>query len=341
MEPYQVIPLVLTGAATVALHGVAYPSATLSNSAVDLVVYLPDAEKGYYRGPRFDWSSLVSKLSHNGHSWFWDWKTKPHNPLASDDVSGPATEFGGGGEPPFPPGYDEAAPGETFVKIGVGELRKPEKPEYGRERHRYEINYPYKSERFFPWKTQHGDDWIEFVQESPPIKGYRYRLTRRFELTESPAGFVMKCQLENLGEKPITQNCYEHNFINVDGHAIGPDWNVIYPFTPVSKPMPGVGNNDLVAFSGREAHITRVFAPKDSFEQLLDGFGGKPADNTVTVYNNTLKTGIRVSGDHPIVRNNLFCVEKAICPELFISIHLQPGASLRWHVTYELTNEPK
>lgn len=34
-----------------------YPQAELSNGVLRAKIYLPDAEKGFYRGTRFDWAA--------------------------------------------------------------------------------------------------------------------------------------------------------------------------------------------------------------------------------------------------------------------------------------------
>ena len=35
-----------------------FPQAELSNSSIRATLYLPDAQSGYYRGTRFDWSGV-------------------------------------------------------------------------------------------------------------------------------------------------------------------------------------------------------------------------------------------------------------------------------------------
>ena len=47
-------------------HGVGaadHPSAPFANELIEARVYLPDPEKGYYRGTRFDWSGVESRGS--------------------------------------------------------------------------------------------------------------------------------------------------------------------------------------------------------------------------------------------------------------------------------------
>lgn len=47
-----------------------FPQADLSNSTVQATLYLPDAQSGYYRGTRFDWSGVIASLKWNGHEYF-------------------------------------------------------------------------------------------------------------------------------------------------------------------------------------------------------------------------------------------------------------------------------
>ncbi len=105
-----------------AVEQTSYPKAAISNGAVNAVLYLPDAKNGYYRGSRFDWSGVVGCLAYKGHTYFGVWF--PHyDPLLHDAITGPVEEFrSSNGDSAL--NYDQAKPGEPFVKIGVGVLRK-------------------------------------------------------------------------------------------------------------------------------------------------------------------------------------------------------------------------
>ncbi len=95
-------------------------------------LYLPDATNGFYRGTRFDWSGVVADLQYAGHSYYGPWFTQT-DPKVSDFVyrgaeivAGPCSAITGPVEEFTALGYDEAKPGGTFLKIGVGMLRKPD-----------------------------------------------------------------------------------------------------------------------------------------------------------------------------------------------------------------------
>ena len=49
------------------------PQETISNGAIRATLHLPNPEKGYYRGTRFDWSGQISSLEYRGHNYFGKW----------------------------------------------------------------------------------------------------------------------------------------------------------------------------------------------------------------------------------------------------------------------------
>src|SRR6186997_3466613 len=76
------------------------PQAKITNGIIKAKFYLPDAEKGYYRATRFDWSGVIPGLEYKGHQYFDQWNQSPYNPKLNDAIQGPVQEFG-------PLGYDE------------------------------------------------------------------------------------------------------------------------------------------------------------------------------------------------------------------------------------------
>ena len=49
-----------------------YPHTTIQNNVLIVELYLPDAEQGYYRGTRFEWSGIVQQIHYAGHTFFGD-----------------------------------------------------------------------------------------------------------------------------------------------------------------------------------------------------------------------------------------------------------------------------
>ena len=68
----------------------------------------------------------IASLEYNGHNYFGKWFEK-YDPKIHDAIMGPVEEFRTGDSAL---GYDQAKPGETFIKIGVGVFRKPDEAAY-------------------------------------------------------------------------------------------------------------------------------------------------------------------------------------------------------------------
>src|SRR5579863_10509182 len=124
--------LVLLGASSGYLGGADVPMAEISNGEIQAKVYLPDAKFGFYRATRFDWSGVIYSLQSHGHEYYGRWfqATDPavHDFVykGSDIVASPCTSITGPADEFAPLGWEEAKPRGTFVKIGVGDLRKPD-----------------------------------------------------------------------------------------------------------------------------------------------------------------------------------------------------------------------
>ena len=191
------------------------PALRIANRHVSAVVCLPDAECGYYRGTRFDWSGVVRDLRSRGHRYVSEWQPR-HDSLRHDGLTGPADEF-------TQIGYEQARPGQEFLKIGVGTLRRFSDQPYDRFR-LYEIADPGIRE------VTAERDRVEFRHRLLSDEyGYDYRKTLR--LTDAP-GLRIEYTLKNLGPAPLTGHVYNHNFFTPDRMATGPDTSIHFPFRP-------------------------------------------------------------------------------------------------------------
>lgn len=309
-----------------ALAAEAPPSHTLSNASVKLSMYLPDADRGFYRSTRFDWSGMIDRVEYKGHVFYSYWK-QTHDPAqGTDDVVGPAEEFG---MQVLPLGYADAKPGETFMKIGIGHILKPEES-------RFRYSQPYKIAKPGEWKINKGDDFVEMQQDLSNDRGYGYQYTKRISLLKDAPGFLIAHRLKNTGTKPIDTDHYNHNFTMIDSAKIGPAYRLTFGFVPVINQteratlQPGVMKID-----GRDlvftADVTRPLWVR------LDGFKPEtPADNLIIIRNVKSGAAIKITGDRPLARVAFYAAETAACPEPFVQLNLAPGAEATWQYRYEL-----
>lgn len=295
-----------------------FPQLTLDNGEVQMQLYLPDPERGSYRATRFDWSGIIHHLEYKGHTYFGYWK-KTHDPLVHEDLSGPVEGYLTPGL-----GYEEAKPGQEFIRIGVGALEREEEP-------KYQAFKTYRILDHGKWKVQHGKDWIRFRHRVSIPSGYAYEYTKTIRLTSAPAGFVMEHQLKNTGSKVIETDQFNHNFFILDGAETGPDIDVVFPFAlRTSDDL-----KDLAQLDGGRLQFLKLF--KDTFVWMqLAGYGDTPADHSFTVSNRRTGAAVRVRVDQPLHRLDFWACQTTYCPENYVYIKVTPGDTFRWTSTYEL-----
>ena len=210
--------------AVAALSAADFPQAEISNGPIHAKFYLPDPQRGYYRGTRFEWTGVIPSLQYAGHEYFGQWFEK-YDPKTHDAIAGPVEEFRGkyGGL-----GYEEAKAGGTFVRIGVGVVRKPEEPEY-------RIFGTYDIVDAGKWKVRRGNGWIEFTHELKDGTGYAYTYRKTVRLAKGKPAMRIEHVLRNRGRKTIETEQYDHNFFVMDRQPTGPDFTVRFPFDVRAK----------------------------------------------------------------------------------------------------------
>jgi hypothetical protein len=305
------------------------PRHVLTDGRLTLTVLLPDAATGFYRGTRFDWSGVVEKAEVNGHTLFGYWKAT-HDPTNHDDVPGTAEEFGtvnspGGG----PLGYRDAKPGQTFVKIGVGQLEKVEEP-------RYVFTRRYKLVKPGAWEVTADKDWVEFRQEVAHPAGYDYRYVKRITfLTGADApGFRIARTLTNTGTRRLETDHYAHHFMTIDGDPIGPNYTIRFGFPA------RVRGDDRLGDAAAIRDGALVFRKPLDTGSVFAELGGGPAEQHRITVEHTSGVKLDIAGDRPLTKCNVWSVKTTLCPEPFVELRLDPGEAVTWETRYHITAPP-
>ena len=306
------------------------PSVTIGNGVLTAKIYRVDARKGFYRGTRFDQAGVVGSLTISnskgiGHDFYGPWFDRVSNEVhdfmftpegivggLDSAVSGPVEEFA-------PIGFDAAAAGGTFVKIGVGVLKKPDDAPYDHYRI-YDIvdagKRGFKSD-----KTS-----ATFTQDIPG----QYLYVKTLVL----AGNQMRIEheLTNRMAAPIATTVYDHNFAKLSpGNA---DVAVTFPFAATANPAPDPA---LAKMDGSRFTHTRALKDAERVSTSFTGFGTGARDYDITAENVRTGAAVRVTADHLLVKVNYFSVRSIMAVEPYIAINLAPGQSMRWTYTYTYT----
>lgn len=311
-----------------------YPQSEISNGILRAKIYLPDADKGFYRGTRFDWAGVIGSLEYGGHEYFGPFFEK-FTPSVSDVVIGDPIEAGVNSAASGPVeefvsapdgsalGYDEAKAGESFCKIGVGSLRKIDDSPYSSY-----TNYPIVSTG--KRTTKSGPDWIELTQELECGSGYSYRYQKTIRLAKGEPVMTIEHRLVNTGKRAIETQVYDHNFLTIDHQTTGPALSVSFPFS--LEPMGKLEH--LAEVRGNQLSFPKEFEGSDTFYAEFKGFGYDAKDYAITVEDKNTGAGVVISGDQPLAHLGLWAVRTVVAPEPYIQIKVPVARDVRWIYTY-------
>lgn len=308
------------------------PEAHLSNGVIQARVYLPDPQKGFYRSTRFDWSGAIASLEYEGHQYYGPWFTKVDPPVRDfvykgDDIVvgaqsamvGPVEEFR------TALGYATAKAGDTFVKIGVGVLRKPDDSRYSGY-----ANYPIVDSG--KWAVHTSPDAVESTQDvMDPASGYGYKYQKTVKLTAGKPELIIQHRLENTGRLPIDTRQYNHNFLVLDRRPTGPDVVISVPF---NIKMDGPSDVALAEIQGNRIHYTKTLQDQDRVFFGMQGFSAEPKDYDIRIENRAAGAGVRVTSDRPLANLSLWSIRSVVSMEPDIDVKLTPGASMDWQYVY-------
>jgi hypothetical protein len=315
-----------------------FPQAEISNGQITAKIYLPDAKNGYYRSTRFDWSGAVYSLRYQGHDFYGTWYDRIDPKVINwvhqgpEIVSGPCSALAGPvNEFQTPLGWDEAKPGGTFIKIGVGVLRKVEGT--------YNRYFPYEVVDSGKWSVKQQHDSIEFTQElADPASGYGYVYRKRVRLTKGKPEMVIEQSLKNTGKLAINSTVYNHNFVVLDRQAPGPDFTFRVPYQiQVTRPP----NKELAEIRGNQIVFMKPLSGEEQLAVPIQGFGDSAADAEIVIENRKVGAGVRITGDRPLVRGLLWSIRTVLAIEPYIAIDIQPGAEFTWQNKFEYYTLPK
>jgi hypothetical protein len=308
------------------------PQAEISNRHIRAKLYLPDAAEGFYRATRFDWSGVIFSLVYQGHDYYGPWFSE-FDPSVRDfahrdgkivvgsvsAMTGPVEEF------QKPLGYDTAKPGGTFIKIGVGVLRKPEESNYAWAT-RYELVDSGK------WSVNKKSDSVEFAQElKDGASGYGYLYSKTIRLTPGKPEMLISHRLTNTGSKPIQTTVYNHNFLVLDRLPPGPDYTITVPFEIKTTRPP---NPQFGEIRGNRIAYTKVLENQDRLSFPIQGFGPDARDYDFRIENAKAGVGMRITADRPLSNASLWSIRSVLAVEPFVDIFVEPGTDFTWTYTY-------
>jgi hypothetical protein len=304
------------------------PHRDITNGIVSAKVYLP-GEDGFYRGTRFDRSGVVTHATYKGQDygqyWFSSYSPDVHDFFWHDHqvtvqpasaIAGPAEEFD-------QIGFDDAPLGGTFLKIGIGMLK--------RDTDKYDHVHPYPVVNEGTRTATATKNSVRLTQAlSDPTSGFGYSYVKTVTLVPGKAQMTVAHVLKNTGKKDIVTTIYCHNFLSLSPG----DENITLtaPFAlTATKPLAP----DAARIDGKTLTYLRPIAEGESVTSPITGFGGGVGDYDFKVMNTKTGFGERIRADQPLAQINFWSIRTTFSWEPYIAISLKPGETKRWTYTYD------
>ncbi|MFM1941045.1 MAG: hypothetical protein RI897_27 [Verrucomicrobiota bacterium] len=314
------------------------PQIVITNEVLRATVYLPAKENAFYPGTRFDHAGMIGSLQFAGHDFFPQWFdridpavhdfTYDGNAIAASPctaATGPAEEFSTNGKPL---GFDTAKPGDTFIKIGVGLLTRPDDRDYDPYR-------VYALRNAGRWNIRTTPRSVECQQQlEDPASGYAYDYRKTIYLApgDTPR-LILAHHLRNLGRQTLETDVYNHNFLFLDRLPPTPGTTITLPFNIQATPVP---DPSLATIQGQSIHFQKTFSGEDRIFMRIEGFGTSAADYDIRIENPQAGAGLRIRGDRPLARMALWSIRAPISLEPFLHIRIDPGEEYQWQIAYDL-----
>lgn len=276
-------------------------------------------EIGAYSGPRFDWTGFITQVTlEQGKHTF----CVPESliPGAGSGGSGLCNEFGISRAM----GYDETEAGDWFPKPGIGLLQKPDDAPYT-----FMGNYKIKP---FGTEIQTQPHSVTYTVQPMECNGYSMRITKSLQLSGNK--LIIDYTLDNVGSKIIETEEYIHNFIGINRHPVGKDYELRLPGEISLVEPESSFTTRILQVKGNKLSWRRY--PKRPFYcKLMSAAADRADDFNWELIHRPSGVGLRESGDFPVARMTLWGIGHVISPEVFVNISLLPRQSKHWRRCYE------
>lgn len=252
-------------------------------------------------GPRFDRSGYVHSMDVGGHELL--------------QSNGLVDEFGLDGIGVL--GYENAKPGQPFLKIGVGQLIRTDNQAYS-FRERYPVRQLAETEAVLM------NNRVEVTQHHRPDNcGYGYLLRKVFEIDTSQRVLSIRYRLKNLSRSTFSFNQYNHNWLLFNGLPISSGYQIDLKFLAKLDPLPSclIVNQNTIALIRQP--------PEGGFCTFHRAKIAADATDVVVSHSDSA-IGMTISGNFDIPYFKLWGDSRAICPEMFFEGRLLPDQSIEW-----------
>lgn len=233
-----------------------------------------------------------------------------------------------------------AAPGEFFLKPGVGLLKQ--RPEGGP----YQMWKEYEVHPFEVSAEQTGENRAVFRQRQEDGRGILAMLTRSVKAEDNT--LTITTSLENMGEAELCLMEYQHNFVALDDILVGPGYCLSIPYDKtledlaektVRLPDYQIPVQDVLEVRGQEVYWKKAMDDIACHKETEESNILRLPEYTWMLSNR--QTSARVSETvhfHP-QRLVIWGIEHCICAEVYAKWQVEPGECQTFARTWRFEDE--
>ncbi len=292
------------------------------------------------QGLRFSPVANVIQVQLNGREFCY----APTSGGALGFMGGLPMEFDIGQESfqPDPPGYNEGVNGSSFVKIGVGILRRNSSP------YNFSTSYPVVEPA--QTSTTWDRDRARFVQTlSGTANGYSYRLEQ--DVIVKNDRILMHYVLANTGTKTFTTEQYLHNFLTFGQRNVGPNYRVYFPYDMTASPQVQQWEPPVFMLIGRGfqwvdnnpamVSLENMILYTQTISSVPKTWIYKPDDylgpDSIAVEQSDLGQRVVIDSSLRSAYVGIWTTSYQVSPEQFVIITLAPGEHAAFTRTYKFS----
>lgn len=229
----------------------------------------------------------------------------------------------------------ETEDGALFPKFGIGLFKKPA----GAEKYVFFHKYDVAEEYPVHYETE-GSSKITFATEPIECNGYAIRTKKTISVEDNK--LTMTLNIENTGSKSITMNEFCHNFLSIDGMALGSDYTLEFPqlkndIPPVRQPNRDGGMSCFRGY-GKGLQICE-YNPTGSLVAFTADKIGDTVPFTWKLTHLGAKAYVEVEESVKPSWIVIWACDHMICPEVIHEFTLNPGESEEWTRSWTFEQE--
>lgn len=219
------------------------------------------------------------------------------------------------------PGYAEAAPGESFLKIGIGELSRLDcKP--------YHFIRPYPVARWASTTVEHAETQVTFRQNFVGTRDWAYDYRKTYTVNPSAAQLDITYWLTNTGTHAFDTDQYNHNFFRFGQVEVSPQYRLEVGF-PVDAA------SAASSWLERVDHRPEQFRPMPGGGYLASPRMAAADRNHFRLHHDATGQAVTCDGDFSVYRFAFWADKTLISPEVFVAIRLASGQTQHWRRIYQ------